>query len=57
MDDDMIEKAETYAARSGRHLAGRLGFGIHGIVFALEDNQNPGVAALKRPFRNGAIPA
>jgi hypothetical protein len=47
MDEDMIEKAETYAAGRVRHLAGRLGFGIHGIVFAIESNDHPGVSALK----------
>lgn len=47
MDEDIVENAETYAARRDRHLAGRLGFGIHGIVFAIEGNLHPGVAALK----------
>ena len=47
MDEDIIEKAEAYAARRERRLAGRLGFGIHGIVFALEGNVHPGVSALK----------
>ena len=47
MDEDIIEKAETYATRTARHLSARLGFGIHGIVFALEGNLNPGAAALK----------
>ena len=46
MDED-IEKAEAYVARRGCHLAGRLGFGIPGIVFAMEGNARPGVAALK----------
>ena len=47
MDEDIIEKAEAYVARRGCHLAGRLGFGIHGIVFAVEGNAHPGIAALK----------
>ncbi|MEI9892731.1 MAG: hypothetical protein WDN28_02145 [Chthoniobacter sp.] len=47
MDEDIIEKAELYVARRGRHLAGRLGFGIYGIVFATESNDQPGVSALK----------
>lgn len=47
MDEDMIEKAEDYAARHGGQLTGQLGFGIHGSVFALEDNDVPGVSALK----------
>lgn len=47
MDEDIIENAETYAARRDSRLAGRLGFGIHGIVFAVEGNGHPGAAALK----------
>lgn len=47
MDEDILEKAETYASGRDRQLAGRLGFGIHGIVFALEGNVHPGVSALK----------
>ena len=47
MDGDMIDKAETYASRRDRHVTGRLGFGIHGTVFALEGNVHPGAAALK----------
>jgi len=47
MDEDIVEKAEAYAIRRGCHLAGRLGFGIHGIVYTIEGNAHPGVAALK----------
>jgi hypothetical protein len=47
MDEDIAEKAEAYATRRGSHLAGRLGFGIHGIVFTIEGNAQRGVAALK----------
>lgn len=47
MDEDMIERAEAYAARRGRALAGRLGFGIHGMVFVLEGNADSGVSAVK----------
>ena len=47
MDEDIFERAEIYAADRDRRLAGRLGFGIHGIVFAIEGNVHPGVAALK----------
>jgi hypothetical protein len=47
MDEDIIEKAEAYVVRRGCHIAGRLGFGIHGIVFAIKGNAHPGLAALK----------
>jgi len=47
MDEEIIKKAEAYVARRDCHLAGWLGFGIHGIVFAIEGNAHPGVAALK----------
>jgi hypothetical protein len=47
MDEDIIEKTEAYLLRRGCHLAGRLGSGIHGIVFAIEGNAHPGVSALK----------
>jgi hypothetical protein len=47
-EEEIIEKAELYAARRDRHLTGRLGFGIHGTVFALESNRDlPGASALK----------
>jgi len=36
MDEDIVEKAEAYILRRDCHMAGRLGFGIHGIVFAIE---------------------
>ena len=47
MDEDIAEKADAYVARRDCHLAGRLGFGIHGIVHAIESNAYPGLAALK----------
>ena len=47
MDEDMIEKAEVYAARRGRRVAGRLGFGIHGMVFVIEGNAECGASAVK----------
>ena len=47
MDEDIFERAEVYLARRGCRLVGRLGFGIHGIVFAIEGNAHPGGAALK----------
>jgi len=47
MDEDIVERADAYSLRRDCHLAGRLGFGIHGIVFAIESNAHPGIAALK----------
>jgi len=46
-EENISERAEAFVARHDRRLAGRLGFGIHGIVFAIEGNAHPGVAALK----------
>jgi len=47
MDEDTIENAEAYCAHNGLRLLERLGTGIHGIVFAVESNQEFGPAALK----------
>lgn len=47
MDEDIIEKAEAYVARRDGRFAGRLGFGIHDAVDAIEGNAHPGVAELK----------
>lgn len=47
MDEDTIANAEAYAARHRLRLIGRLGFGIHGIVYAVEGNAELGMAALK----------
>lgn len=45
--DDLDNLAERYAALRGITLRERLGYGIHGIVFAAEDNAKPGFFALK----------
>ena len=47
--------AQRYALRRNIKLGERLGFGIHGTVFAVEDNTKPGFFAVKfhrekRPF-------
>lgn len=47
MDDDIMERAEACAEALSRCVIGRLGFGIHGIVFALQGNPDPGITALK----------
>jgi hypothetical protein len=55
MDEDLESHAQRYALRRNIKLGERLGFGIHGIVFAAEDNTKPGFFAVKfhreqRPF-------
>jgi hypothetical protein len=42
-----INNARAYAARQQLRLAERLGFGIHGTVFATEGNSKGGNTALK----------
>ena len=55
MDEELDSLAQGYALRRNIKLGERLGFGIHGIVFAAEDNTKPGFFAVKfhreqRPF-------
>jgi hypothetical protein len=38
MDEDLDSLAQRYALRRNIKLGERLGFGIHGIVFAAEDD-------------------
>jgi len=47
MDEELLELAQRYATRRRITLNERLGFGIHGIVFAAEDNTKPGFLAVK----------
>ena len=47
MEKNLIVAAQTYAARRDLHLAERLGFGIHGVVFSMESNTRPGRSAIK----------
>lgn len=47
MDEELLEKAEAYAIARGLKVARGLGFGIHGIVVALESENEPGQTALK----------
>jgi hypothetical protein len=42
MDEDIIARADAYSAGRNLRVVGRLGFGIHGTVFAVEDNVNHG---------------
>jgi hypothetical protein len=55
MDEDLDSLAQRYALRRNIKLGERLDFGIHGTVFAAEDNTKPGFFAVKfhreeRPF-------
>ncbi|MFO1514193.1 MAG: hypothetical protein U1F83_14975 [Verrucomicrobiota bacterium] len=47
MDDAFIQNALTYAGRHQLRLAERLGFGIHGIIYAAEDKSAGGQTAVK----------
>jgi hypothetical protein len=46
-DEDLESLAQQYALRRNIKPGERLGFGIHGIVFAAEDNTKPGFFAVK----------
>lgn len=57
MDDELEDLAQRYAHRRNIILGDRLGFGVHGTVFAAVDNQKPGFFAVKfhreeNPFEN-----
>ncbi len=47
MEDVFIQNAQAYAARHQLKLAKRLGYGIHGIIFATEDKAASGRTAVK----------
>ncbi|MFO1475234.1 MAG: hypothetical protein U1F98_01120 [Verrucomicrobiota bacterium] len=47
MEDALIQNARAYAAKHQLHLAERLGFGIHGIIFVAEHNVKVGRTAIK----------
>jgi len=47
MDDMWVQQARTYASRFQLQLAERLGFGIHGIIFAARGNLESGATAIK----------
>jgi len=47
MDEELDNFARQYALTRGITLPERLGFGIHGIVFAAEDKAKPGFFAVK----------
>jgi hypothetical protein len=45
--EEIIGRAQEYVHRTGRALGKQLGSGIHGIVFAVESQTEPGRAAIK----------
>ena len=47
MDEDLESLAQQYALKRNVMLGERLGFGIHGIVFAAQDKAKPGFFAVK----------
>ncbi len=57
MDEELEDLAARYALRRNITRGDRLGFGVHGIVFAAVDNKKPGFFAVKfhreeKPFEN-----
>jgi hypothetical protein len=47
MEETLISNALAYAAQHRLQLAERLGFGIHGIIFAAQDKHVGGLTAIK----------
>ena len=47
MEQFLIQNAQAYASGHQLHLAERLGFGVHGIIFVAEDNSQVGKTAVK----------
>jgi len=47
MADILIQRANAYASQFELQLAERLGFGIHGIIFAAEGESETGKTAVK----------
>jgi hypothetical protein len=45
--EDLVRRAHDYVNRTGRALGQQLGSGVHGIVFAVESQTEPGCAAIK----------
>lgn len=46
-NEEVMQRAEAFARKYGLSLAERLGFGVHGIVFAAENQSEPGRSAVK----------
>jgi hypothetical protein len=47
MEDELIQNARAYASQHQLKLAKRLGFGVHGIIFATGDKGKNGRTAIK----------
>ncbi|MGA2248560.1 MAG: hypothetical protein ABSH48_26650 [Verrucomicrobiota bacterium] len=47
MDEAVIQNAIAYASQRQLHLAERLGFGIHGIIYVAEGKSTGGKTAIK----------
>jgi serine kinase of HPr protein (carbohydrate metabolism regulator) len=47
MEQALIQNARDYASQHQLHLAERLGFGVHGIIFVAGDNSKVGKTAVK----------
>lgn len=47
MEETLISNARAYAAQHQLQLAERIGFGIHGIIFATENKHAGGLTAIK----------
>lgn len=47
MEETLISNALAYLAQHQLQLAERLGFGVHGIIFAAEDKRAGGLTAVK----------
>jgi len=45
--EELVRRAQDYARRKGLLLDKQLGSGVHGIVFAVESQTEPGRAAIK----------
>jgi hypothetical protein len=45
--EELVRRGHGYANRKGRALGKQLGSGVHGIVFAVESQTEPGRAAIK----------
>jgi hypothetical protein len=52
MDEDLDRLAQRYALKLNIKLGERLGFGVHGTVFAAEDNTKPGFFAVSFTVRS-----
>ena len=47
MEDELIQNSRAYASKHQLKLKKRLGFGVHGIIFATDDKAKSGRTAVK----------